>query len=229
MKLTDELLEQAVRQSRNEILAEIPQELPVHEFSLGFEKKMAKLMKRGRQTPLERRLVKFLRPAAALALVAVVSLAVWSTDALREPPSGVAVVQEEQGYGAAVAVHDGPKGRSAELPAADAYALAVPEGFELKENTVTDGVTVLTYEKDSENGIVFTYPAVSPDQTASVGDSAKAVTVGDGEGTLSLQDHTYQLLWNNGQVWLKLTVRSGDDSLGEREVLKLAESVQPLF
>lgn len=191
-----------------------------HEFSAGFTKKMAKLVRRAKHPALYR----VLRAAAVIVLVIGV---LFGTLMVASPTARAKVfgwIHEMAG----IYHHYAPGETTPGEIGADYYLPAVPEGYTLLEERETRNGKVFVYA-GSPSYLTFAYIKASEGSEAFYdpqGAQPEDVTVGDSAGTVFLTDNeniNNQIIWfsSDGSVYFSISAKLEKD-----ELIALAESVK---
>lgn len=238
MKLTDELLERAVLEAREQDLSDLPGDgLPEHRFSPAFEKKMEKLVRKGRASEARRwRFFSGRTAAVCAAALIVMSTAVMSVDALRtrlfrmistEHPEYTAIT-----YEAAAGAEDAAKARTASaIENFQPYAPSdIPDGYRLDDTFDSQGgVRVLHYRKGETGSLMFSQHALGSSTMGVDTENAevKEIEVGDEKATYILKGDAQTVIWDNDFYSFVLIVQEPGRALTEKDVVRVAESVGP--
>ncbi len=148
--ISDERINEAVREYEEALLGALPETVPEHTFSKGFEKKMARIRHKTKHAPAY---TAFKRVACAMIVVALLG-----STAILSSAEGHATVM---GWINMVSGYFSPKDAAA--PAPKSYGLAeVPQGYRLVEQSQRNGGGFVLYVDLQGKFLVFDYQ-VDPD------------------------------------------------------------------
>ena len=238
MKLTDELLERAVREAREQELSDLPVDgLPEHRFSRGFEKKMEKLIRKERSAETRKwRFFSGRTAAVCAAALVVMSMTVMSVDALRtrlfqmistEHPEYTAIT-----YEAAAGAEDAAEARTASsIENFQPYAPRdIPDGYRLDDKHDSQGgVRYLHYSKGETGSLMFSQHVLGSSTMGVDTENAevKEIEVGDEKATYILKNDAQTIIWDNDFYSFVLIAQEPGHALTEKDVIRIAESVEP--
>lgn len=142
--ISDEILIQAATEYEQALLASLPEEIPPHTFSKGFERKMARLCRKTKHTPAYNA---FKRVACALIVVAVLG--------------STAVLSSADGHATVMGWIDlfaGSHSQKTDDPIVRNYDLSkIPEGYRLVEHSQRKGGGFVLYADLEGKFLVFDY------------------------------------------------------------------------
>lgn len=148
--ISEEMLMQATQEYEDALLASLPEDIPPHAFSKGFEKKINRLCRKTKHRPAY---TAFKRMACAMAVVALLG-----STAILSSAEGHATVM---GWINMVSGYFSPKDTAE--PAPQKYTLAeVPQGYRLVEQSQRKGGGFVLYVDFSGKFLVLDYQ-VDPD------------------------------------------------------------------
>ena len=240
MKLTDEMLERALRDVEREELEQLPSSVgEEHVFSNRFERKMKRVLKDQDRTSFQKRNAVYLRRAAACAAVVLVvaSTAVMSVGALRN--KFFHLVAKDCGEYTSIE-YQTSSGQDAN-EALQAYANVdeefivyrpqyVPEGFTMKEvPDLQGGIRVCEFENNSGEWISLTQCEIGSTTTHVDTEDAyqEEIEVNGEKGMYILKNDLQTLVWDDDRYYFLLHLPL-NDRIDQKEALKIAESLAPV-
>ena len=221
--INEEVLKKAVAEADQAIRDSLPApEQCEHEFSLSFQRKMRRIVRRAKHPVL----YQLPRYAACFVLAALLAGGTWLTIDAEARTAFFAWVREQyESYVAYRFIGEAPQETSVA-----AYELTwLPNGFYLVDAQVMDGITLLNYADDAGQQINFSVMqgsgATSLFLTGDYG-AVQSVQVGSGTADFyeaSQAEHASGLVWVSGEENLCFCITA---PLPKDTLIKLAEGVQ---
>lgn len=224
--IPEDMLRQAAREAQRAYLDSLPEPADCrHTFSPAFARRMKRLLRKKKPTPLRRGLR---RVAGFVLVVLLCGTLVLSTNA-RAYEAFFGWVREQvegaQGY-----FHQGEDTPSSEIVR---YQIDIPEGYWLEDSTEVGGFFDYFYANESNEYITFTYQYVTEN-------SASALYVDDREAERQQviihgnpadlyisysEEADNTIVWFDKETGALINVNA---FMGKEDLIKLAESVVPV-
>ncbi len=240
MKLTDEMLERALRDAEDGALTELPPNAgEEHVFSSRFERKMRRALREQNRTPSQKKKTAYCRRAAACAaaVLVVASTAVMSVGALRNKFFH-RVAKDFGEYTSIEYQTSGGQGADEALreygELAEKYVVYrpqyVPDGFVLEEvPDLQGGIRVCDYKNGEGEWISFTQCEIGSTTTCVDTEDAyqEEIELNGEKAMYILKNDLQTLIWDDDRYSFLLHVPL-TDGIDQEEAVKIAESLAPV-
>lgn len=226
MELHDDLLEKAFGESRDRMLAQLPDDGELdHVFSGEFEEKMRRMIRTEKQSPWQRRMPVFARRVAVIVVAAVVgfSACVMSVDAWKQ---GLFKMVEEKFPEYSSITYEPVDGAAgvAEFTLAEYQPTYLPDGFRLTDQLLADSINWSTYT-NAEGDMISFQQSILGGGTMAINTEGSQLEKFDlnGETAYKMDNRGSQfVLWNDNQY--SYMVLTNDMTLDE--AVRIAGSIR---
>lgn len=219
--INDEVLSKYIRKTEIQMLNTLPKEEDLsHKFSKQFEKKMKKLIRQEKRTPLMRSFVGYGKRAAAILLViiSITLLTTMSVEAYRVRFFQIITEIFEEYTSIRFESEEGVSDRSL-IEVNPEY---IPEGFSILEKDLDDYGNRIIYRNTNDEEIIYDQMLISNGQIIfdTEGVEVETMELGDQKITYFTNKGVSQIYWNDD-----LYMYTFHSTIDMEELIEMAKSI----
>lgn len=233
MKLTDDLLTEALWEIDVEMLSELPKDEEIHhDFSKRFERRMRKMIRFERRTPFRRKFVSYGKRAAMFILIAVIVAVttIMSVDALRTRFFAMisnTFPKYSEIYFKPVESEVSSKIVSKFIRYTIHY---LPSGYKMTNNLSDTDLQISDFDFENSNKDKISLHqeniSTSDFNINTEGVKKETVQLNDGTAYYNKNKGLYTIVWHNDKYAFLLSA-DATSKLDKNQMVKIAESVAP--